>query len=104
MIEELYEGEGLNTNLKQALKRMDVNSDGKIDFLEFQELNKNFGQLLYPAFRLQKSMMRSSMGIPWWEAHKKKLVGEKQEARKKSENERIEEEKRKEAEFQKEIK
>ena len=44
----------------------DVNDDGLIDFYEFKELNKRFPLILYPAFRLQDSMQKFTLGEQNW--------------------------------------
>ena len=44
----------------------DVNDDGLIDFREFTELNKRFPLILYPAFRLQESMQKLTLGQRAW--------------------------------------
>lgn len=42
-------------------------SDGKISFQEFKYLHHKYPQLLYPAFRLQTSIMARTLGTGWWE-------------------------------------
>ena len=59
--------DGQSSNMKAAMEKYDFNSDGKIDFQEFQLLNAQFPTLLYPAFRMQQNMRRYTLGVKWWE-------------------------------------
>ena len=43
----------LRGNAKVAANQLEFNTDGKVDFKEFKEFNKQFPALFYPAFRIQ---------------------------------------------------
>lgn len=49
-------------NFKRALEEFDVNEDGLIDYSEFLEIDRRYPLILFPAFRLQDVMQRSSLG------------------------------------------
>ena len=59
-----------NANVLMAMHQLDTNSDGKIDFKEFRQLNRNFPQVLFPAFRMQEYMMENTLGTQFWKAQK----------------------------------
>lgn len=48
------------------MENFDSNDDGLIDFDEFRELNKRYPLILFPAFRLQDRMQRSTLGERKW--------------------------------------
>ena len=74
---EMLHGNQPNANCKLALDKFDTNSDGKIDFDEFKALNAKFPMLLFPAFRIQDSMMNNTLGESWWKKRKIMLEGER---------------------------
>jgi hypothetical protein len=84
----------LEGNLQTGLEMFDMNKDGKVDFNEFKELNRNFPQLLYPAFRIQISMMRYTLGQRWWAKRKILLSTLREEMRNRTERLRIKDQKR----------
>jgi len=53
-------------NFSNALGMFDSNDDGLIDFSEFVELDKRFPLVLYPAFRLQETMQKMTLGERAW--------------------------------------
>lgn len=53
-------------NFSNALTMFDSNDDGLIDFKEFVELDKRFPLVLYPAFRLQGTMQKMTLGERAW--------------------------------------
>ena len=53
-------------NFKQALQDFDVNEDGLIDYSEFLEIERRYPLVLFPAFRLQDTMQKNSMGELAW--------------------------------------
>lgn len=65
----------------------DNSTDGRIDFFELRELNRRFPNLLYPAFRLQESMMRCTLGMQWWQLKRHAMVEARREERMASERE-----------------
>ena len=73
---EVLHSQGVKGNIATALKSVDYNDDGKFSFGEFREMNRNFPQVLYPAFRLQMSMMSKVGGMYWWR-RKKRVIGMK---------------------------
>ncbi len=54
------------SNFKRALEEFDVNEDGLIDYGEFLEIDRRYPLVLFPAFRLQDVMQRSSLGERAW--------------------------------------
>ena len=59
-----------NANVLKAMHQLDTNSDGKIDFKEFRQLNGNFPQVLFPAYRMQEHMMENTLGTKFWKEQK----------------------------------
>ncbi len=53
-------------NFKRALEDFDVNEDGLIDYSEFLEIDRRYPLILFPAFRLQDVMQRTSLGERAW--------------------------------------
>lgn len=53
-------------NFQSALESFDTNGDGQIDFQEFLEVEKRFPIVMFPAFRLQDTMQRGSLGENAW--------------------------------------
>ena len=46
----------------------DSNGDGKIDFAEFCAADRSFPMLLWPAFRIQESLRRETLGLSRFQA------------------------------------
>lgn len=53
-------------NFKRALEEFDVNEDGLIDYAEFLELDRRYPLILFPAYRLQDTMQKCSLGEQGW--------------------------------------
>lgn len=53
-------------NFTNALELFDTNGDGQIDYQEFLEIERRFPILLFPAFRLQDTMQKGSLGEKAW--------------------------------------
>lgn len=53
-------------NFRRALEEFDVNEDGLIDYGEFMEIDRRYPLVLFPAFRLQDTMQRNSLGESAW--------------------------------------
>lgn len=85
--------EKIGGNAQKVFNDLDRNGDARIDFQEFQILNRKFPSLLYPAFQVQVSFQRYSLGEGWFRKRKEKRAMETQEKRMKSRKE--EEERRK---------
>nr|CCA23416.1 conserved hypothetical protein [Albugo laibachii Nc14] len=67
-------------NVKHVLSAFDRNQDGLLDFKEFKVLNARFPLLLFPSFRLQETMQRSTLGQrQWMTLRRKALAGGKPE-------------------------
>lgn len=48
------------------MEEFDVNEDGLIDYAEFLEIDRRYPLVLFPAFRLQDTMQRNSLGERAW--------------------------------------
>lgn len=81
-------------NLKTAIKKFDVNSDGKVDFEEFKQMHAQFPTMIYPAFRLQQNMHRLLLGKDWWYKKQVELNDDRENERNRTVRLRIKEEKR----------
>ena len=55
-----------NSILCSHLQISHRNNDGVIDFEEFQTLNKRYPMILFPCFRLQDRMQKSTLGESHW--------------------------------------
>lgn len=53
-------------NYKTALQMFDSNNDGVIDYNEFTTMERKFPMILFPAFRLQDSMQKYTLGENLW--------------------------------------
>ena len=53
-------------NFTTALEEFDQNDDGLIDFDEFQDLNRHYPLVLFPAFRLQDRIQKVTLGEVGW--------------------------------------
>ena len=53
-------------NFDRAIKSFDTNGDGLIDFDEFQTINKRYPLILFPCFRLQDKLQKSTLGEKHW--------------------------------------
>ena len=51
----------------RILEEFDTNKDGRLDFAEFVELDKQFPKLTYPAFKLQTLFMQATLGVTFFE-------------------------------------
>jgi len=80
---DLLHVDDLEINCKSALTKFDTNGDGKIDFGEFTVMDINYPMLLYPAYRLQESMMEKTLGGKWWKHKQVTLMGERDKVAKK---------------------
>lgn len=59
-------------NFNNALAEFDRNKDGVIDFDEFKVMNKRYPMLLFPCFRLQDRMQKSTLGEKhWYKLHRR---------------------------------
>ncbi|CAM9736412.1 unnamed protein product [Chrysoparadoxa australica] len=64
---------GPTGNTKVALSKLPLQSDGRVEFWEFELYHKAFPGLFYPAFRLQVKMMQVLWGEKWWLTKKRGL-------------------------------
>eukprot|EP00607_Mallomonas_marina_P002528 CAMPEP_0182433138 /NCGR_PEP_ID=MMETSP1167-20130531/61150_1 /TAXON_ID=2988 /ORGANISM="Mallomonas Sp, Strain CCMP3275" /LENGTH=423 /DNA_ID=CAMNT_0024621447 /DNA_START=207 /DNA_END=1474 /DNA_ORIENTATION=- len=71
-------------NFKKVLEQFDENQDGVIDYKEFCTMESKFPMILYPAFRLQDAMQRTSLGESEWvrliEKYRRRLFIEEYQA------------------------
>ena len=61
-------------NFTTALEEFDQNDDGLIDFDEFQDLNRHYPLVLFPAFRLQDRIQKVTLGEKGWVAVAKRCA------------------------------
>ncbi len=80
---DLLHDNDLMINCGSALNKFDTNGDGKIDFGEFTDMDKSYPMLLYPAYRLQESMMEKTLGEKWWKEKQADLQGARDKLAKK---------------------
>lgn len=86
--------EKIGGNAQKVFNDLDRNGDARIDFKEFQILNRKFPSLLYPAFQVQVSFQRYSLGENWFRKRKELKAMETQEKRMKSRKEEAERKKK----------
>ncbi|CAM9212227.1 unnamed protein product, partial [Phaeothamnion confervicola] len=86
--------DGPRGNTRAALERLQVQGDGRVEFWEFEDINRAFPGLLYPAMHLRAVMMEKVWGDTWWAERKKRLQTRKDRARELTGEERRAEEKR----------
>eukprot|EP00948_MAST-09A_sp_MAST-9A-sp1_P000891 g891.t1 len=65
-------------NFRRALEEFDRNDDGLIDFDEFREINRRYPLVLFPAFRLQDRMQKSTLGEWAWNRIQKNMQRDKE--------------------------
>tara|TARA_B110000091_G_scaffold185527_1_gene205433 strand:- start:38 stop:703 length:666 start_codon:yes stop_codon:yes gene_type:complete len=85
LIDLLHEND-LEINCKSAIMKFDTNGDGKIDFGEFTVMDVSYPMLLYPAYRLQESMMEKTLGGKWWKRTQIKLMAERDKVARKEQD------------------
>ena len=61
--------------------RVPFQKDGKFDFKEMRDMNKQYPAVLFPAFRMQNSMMNAIHGERWWMNKKGMLAFKVEEER-----------------------
>ncbi|KAH8051026.1 hypothetical protein JL722_11062 [Aureococcus anophagefferens] len=67
-------------NTRNALDLLEFHDDEKVDWREFNRFHVLFPALFYPAFRMQDTMIKMTMGQRWWDKKKRKLYDEKRAA------------------------
>jgi len=75
-IDALHNHQQLSANIRHGLNNVNFHEDGRFDFMEFVKLNKDYPQMIYPAFRLQQKMMMYTMGEAWWKNRKALLAAD----------------------------
>jgi Ca2+-binding EF-hand superfamily protein len=67
MIREVY-GDAWDSNIRvqRVVDIIDVNGDGVISFDEFQEFNRKYPCMLFPAFQMQQHLRKGIYGERWW--------------------------------------
>lgn len=75
----MMHGSDQKSNLNKALDQIRENDEtgGKFDFVAFVQINENYPLLLYPAFRIQESIMLSTFGEKWWQNKREELSNSK---------------------------
>ena len=64
-------------NTRNALDLLEFHDDEKVDWREFNRFHVLFPALFYPAFRMQDTMIKMTMGQRWWDKKKRRLYDEK---------------------------
>ena len=67
LIREVY-GDAWNSNLRvqKVVDMIDINGDGVVSFDEFQNFNKRYPCMLFPAFKMQMALRKHIYGVRWW--------------------------------------
>ena len=53
--------------VRRIVERLDTDGDGQVSFTEFQDFNKQYPALLFPAFEMQQSLRTRIKGQTYWE-------------------------------------
>eukprot|EP00949_MAST-11_sp_MAST-11-sp1_P004581 g4581.t1 len=61
-----------NVRVQKLVDVIDKNRDGVISFDEFQQINRRYPALLFPAFRMQEFLRRGVYGVTWWKVMSEK--------------------------------
>ncbi len=56
-----------NARVQRIVELIDSDGDGVISFREFQEFNRKYPAILFPAFKLQNHIRSKVFGVTWWE-------------------------------------
>ena len=67
---KMLHGQNYDVVCKHTLDRFDTDRDGFISFPEFQEMDRNFPNLMFPCFQVQEFMMKKFYGSAWWRRRK----------------------------------
>lgn len=84
-------------NAQKVFNMLDQDGDARVDFGEFQMLNRKYPSLLYPAFQVQVAFQRYSLGEAWFQRRKEKKANateKKRTQRREEEAERRKQEKK----------
>ena len=67
LVEEVY-GDGYKSNVRvqRIVDKIDSNADGEINFDEFNNFNRQYPALLFPAFSMQMTLRERIFGISYW--------------------------------------
>ena len=67
LIREVY-GDAWNSNIRvqRVVDIIDINGDGVVSFDEFQDFNKRYPCMLFPAFKMQQALRNGIYGERWW--------------------------------------
>ena len=60
-------------NPKASWKKLEFDEDLKVDFEQFDSMNRSYPWLFLPAFRLQNNMMINIFGELWWSNRKRRI-------------------------------
>ena len=52
--------------IDKVMKLFDTNGDGKVDWGEFQDVNRRYPSMFFPIFRLQKAFQSHFLGVNFW--------------------------------------
>ena len=67
LIAQVY-GDAWNSNMRvqKVVDLIDINGDGVVSFEEFQDFNRKYPCLLFPAFKMQMALRENIYGARWW--------------------------------------
>merc|ERR1719198_1947920 len=84
---------GVVVNIKKALYQYDKDQDGQISYDEFEHMCNIYPKLLFPAYRIQESIRKYTLGEKWYFDQTRKSSKAKQQAYESARAKRIAEEK-----------
>ena len=67
LIAQVY-GDAWSSNMRvqKVVDLIDINGDGVVSFEEFQDFNRKYPCLLFPAFKMQMALRENIYGARWW--------------------------------------
>lgn len=76
LVSDVY-GSGFKTNhrIQRILDVVDANGDGQISWREFQDFNRRYPMILFPAFTMQQDLRRRVFGESYWKRKSKSRKG-----------------------------
>jgi len=91
---------GVVVNIKKALYDYDQDKDGKISYDEFEHMCTIFPKLLFPAYRIQESIRKYTLGEKWYWEQSRKHADTKRKAYEAGRAQRITDEKQRQKDLE----